>query len=148
MEDVAAVGAPQRAAPLRRAAALVPGISEKMLIQQLREIESDGIVHREVFHEVPPKVEYSVTEFGSTLNDAVTALAKWGKKHEKRIAPASGSESLLHGELSGRASRTSTTSLVSLPVVSTNMPGSRARGFQVFRESVECCRWDCGRSTP
>nr|QKW93842.1 helix-turn-helix transcriptional regulator [Vitiosangium cumulatum] len=63
----------------------VPGISEKMLIQQLREMEADGIVHREVFHEVPPRVEYSVTEFGASLNAAVTPLAEWGKKHAKRI---------------------------------------------------------------
>jgi DNA-binding HxlR family transcriptional regulator len=64
----------------------VAGISEKMLIQQLREMEADGIVRREVFREVPPKVEYSVTKFGASLNEAVTPLAEWGKEHTKRIA--------------------------------------------------------------
>jgi DNA-binding HxlR family transcriptional regulator len=65
---------------------LVPGISEKMLIQALREMERDGIVHREVFHEVPPRVEYSVTEFGATLNAALAPLCSWGEQHMERIA--------------------------------------------------------------
>jgi DNA-binding HxlR family transcriptional regulator len=66
----------------------VPGISEKMLIQQLREMEADGIVHREVYHEVPPRVEYSVTEFGASLNEALAPLAEWGQKHMARIGAA------------------------------------------------------------
>jgi DNA-binding HxlR family transcriptional regulator len=65
---------------------LVPGISEKMLIQALREMERDGIVRREVFYEVPPRVEYSVTEFGATLNAALEPLCNWGKRHMERIA--------------------------------------------------------------
>jgi DNA-binding HxlR family transcriptional regulator len=64
---------------------LVPGISEKMLIQQLREMEADGIVHRKVYHEVPPKVEYSLTVFGVSLNEVLTPLCEWGSKHMKRI---------------------------------------------------------------
>ena len=74
---------PRRFGELKR---LVPGISEKMLIQALRELESDGVVHREVFHEVPPKVEYSVTEFGVTLNAALEPLCCWGEQHMERIA--------------------------------------------------------------
>ena len=73
---------PRRFGELKR---LVLGISEKMLIQQLREMEADGIVHREVFHEVPPRVEYSATALGRSLNDALTPLAEWGKRHTKRI---------------------------------------------------------------
>jgi DNA-binding HxlR family transcriptional regulator len=46
---------------------LVPGISEKMLSQQLREMETDEIVHRQVYHEIPPKVEYSLTAVGVSL---------------------------------------------------------------------------------
>ncbi|MGH7965388.1 MAG: winged helix-turn-helix transcriptional regulator [Candidatus Binatia bacterium] len=64
---------------------LVPGISEKMLIQQLREMETDGIVHRKVYLEVPPKVEYSLTVFGASLNEVLTPLCEWGDKHMKRI---------------------------------------------------------------
>lgn len=63
----------------------MPGISEKMLIQQLREMEADGIVHREVYHQVPPRVEYSVTELGASLNAALAPLAKWGEQHMARI---------------------------------------------------------------
>ncbi|MEV4504848.1 winged helix-turn-helix transcriptional regulator [Streptomyces klenkii] len=59
---------------------LLPGISEKVLAQQLRELEADGIVHREVYDQVPPKVEYSLTERGRTLNQALTPLNAWGKE--------------------------------------------------------------------
>ena len=62
---------------------LVPGISEKMLIQQLREMEADGLVHREAFHEVPPRVEYSVTPLGASLDEALGPIADWGERYEK-----------------------------------------------------------------
>ncbi|GAA3729761.1 DNA-binding HxlR family transcriptional regulator [Spinactinospora alkalitolerans] len=65
---------------------LVSGVSEKMLIQQLREMEADGLVHREVYREVPPRVEYSLTEFGVSLNDALAPLGEWGEQHMERIA--------------------------------------------------------------
>lgn len=76
---------PRRFGELKR---LLPGISEKMLIQQLRELEADGIVHREVFHEVPPRVEYSVTKLGTELNAALGPLGDWGEKHMKTILAA------------------------------------------------------------
>ena len=63
----------------------VVGITEKMLIQQLRQMEADGLVHREVYREVPPKVEYSVTEFGRSLNEALGPLGDWGERHMARI---------------------------------------------------------------
>lgn len=63
----------------------MPEVSEKMLIQQLREMEADGLVHREVFHEVPPRVEYSITEVGAELNQALGPLADWGERHAERI---------------------------------------------------------------
>jgi DNA-binding HxlR family transcriptional regulator len=64
----------------------VVGITEKMLIQQLRQMEADGLIHREVYREVPPRVEYSVTEFGRSLNHALTPLGDWGEQHMARIA--------------------------------------------------------------
>ncbi|HYG83673.1 MAG TPA: helix-turn-helix domain-containing protein [Verrucomicrobiae bacterium] len=64
----------------------VPGISEKMLIQQLREMEKDGVISRKAYHEVPPRVEYSITEFGTTLNEALVPLSDWGLKYEDKIA--------------------------------------------------------------
>lgn len=60
---------------------LLEGISEKMLIQQLREMEASGIVKRTVFHEVPPRVEYSTTESGAALNRALGPIADWGEKY-------------------------------------------------------------------
>lgn len=55
----------------------IPAISQKMLIQQLRQLESDGIVRRIVYHQVPPKVEYSLTDWGQALCPALDALLKW-----------------------------------------------------------------------
>lgn len=71
-----------RFAELRRK---IPGVSERMLIQQLRELEGDGIVHREMYPEVPPKVEYSLTEYGQTLHLITEVMCAWGKKHIQRI---------------------------------------------------------------
>jgi DNA-binding HxlR family transcriptional regulator len=64
---------------------VVAGISEKMLIQSLREMERDGIVFRTDFQEVPPRVEYSLTPFGISLTVALRPLCEWGAKHMKRI---------------------------------------------------------------
>ncbi|MDT0309848.1 helix-turn-helix domain-containing protein [Streptomyces sp. DSM 44917] len=63
----------------------LPGVSEKVLVQQLRELEADEIVHREVYREVPPRVEYSLTELGTSLNKALEPLGAWGKEHRARI---------------------------------------------------------------
>ncbi len=62
---------PRRFGELKR---LLPLVSEKMLTQHLRELERDGIFHREMFHEVPPRVEYSVTELGTELIEALSPL--------------------------------------------------------------------------
>ncbi|MBE1484653.1 winged helix-turn-helix transcriptional regulator [Plantactinospora soyae] len=72
----------RRFAELRRG---LPGVSEKMLIQHLREMEEDGLVHREVYREVPPKVEYSLTEHGVSLNAALASLGNWGTERIRRI---------------------------------------------------------------
>ncbi|MFJ2899006.1 winged helix-turn-helix transcriptional regulator [Streptomyces sp. NPDC087218] len=72
----------RRFAELRRG---LPGVSEKMLVQHLREMEEDGLVHREVYPVVPPRVEYSLTEHGVTLNTALESLAEWGQERIQRI---------------------------------------------------------------
>ncbi|MFD3483461.1 winged helix-turn-helix transcriptional regulator [Streptomyces sp. NPDC058665] len=59
----------------------VEGVSEKVLIQQLRELEADSIVKREVYREVPPRVEYSLTELGRALNTALIPLGGWGREN-------------------------------------------------------------------
>ena len=76
---------PRRFAELRRE---LDGVSEKVLIQQLRELERDGVVHREVHEQVPPKVVYSLTKKGSTLERALRPLGKWGEQHRDEIAAA------------------------------------------------------------
>ena len=64
---------------------LHPCITQRMLTLQLRELERDGVVHREVYKEVPPKVEYSLTEFGRTLNPIILLMKDWGVKNKDRI---------------------------------------------------------------
>lgn len=58
---------------------LIPRATDKMLAQQLRELESDGLIHRVVYPVVPPKTEYSLTEFGKTLAPILDAMCDWGK---------------------------------------------------------------------
>jgi DNA-binding HxlR family transcriptional regulator len=63
---------------------LEKSITQKMLINQLRELEEDGLVHREVFKQVPPKVEYSLTKLGGSLKPVMEALIDWGKKYKSK----------------------------------------------------------------
>lgn len=58
----------------------IPDITEKMLSLQLKSLEEDGIVKRTVYAEVPPRVEYELTDFGRTLRPVVEAIAKWGRE--------------------------------------------------------------------
>ncbi|MFC9946936.1 winged helix-turn-helix transcriptional regulator [Streptomyces pratensis] len=76
----------RRFGELRR---LVPGITEKVLASHLREMEADGVVHRVAYDEVPPRVEYCLTEDGSRLNEALEPLAAWGRARPGAVpAPA------------------------------------------------------------
>lgn len=67
----------QRFSELRRA---MPKVTQKMLTQQLRELERDGVVSRTVYPQVPPKVEYRLTPLGATLKPVVAAMCRWGLK--------------------------------------------------------------------
>lgn len=71
----------RRFAELRRA---LPGVSEKMLTQHLREMEADDLIHRMVYAEVPPKVEYSLKDAGRSLNQALLPLGEWGRERLRR----------------------------------------------------------------
>lgn len=62
---------------------LLPNVTQKMLVQKLRELEQDGLIHREVYPVVPPKVEYSLNEYGKTIIPILKELYKWGDKHKK-----------------------------------------------------------------
>lgn len=59
----------------------IDGISQKVLIQQLRELERDGLVRRHVYQQMPPKVEYSLTEYGLTANNIVDVMCAWGREN-------------------------------------------------------------------
>jgi DNA-binding HxlR family transcriptional regulator len=63
----------------------LPAITQRMLTLQLRELEEDGIVHREIYKEIPPKVEYSLTEFGKTLEPILLAMLTWGDHYTSQI---------------------------------------------------------------
>ncbi|TQC70017.1 helix-turn-helix domain-containing protein (plasmid) [Pantoea dispersa] len=73
----------KRFGEMRRA---VTGISEKMLIQELKELELDGIIARKDFGEVPPRVEYSLTAQGIKLGEAIEPLCEWGTKNIRHIS--------------------------------------------------------------
>jgi DNA-binding HxlR family transcriptional regulator len=73
---------PKRLSELKR---LVPDVSQKVLIQALREMEEHGVVHREVFKEVPPRVVYSATELGFSLQPVIAALCAWGHRHAAEL---------------------------------------------------------------
>ena len=80
-------GSPRRFGELKR---LVGGISEKVLIQQLRDLTSDGIVTRHDFREVPPRVEYAITDFGRTLALVLQPLCDWGNINRARCVALAG----------------------------------------------------------
>lgn len=82
-----------RSGELRRA---IPTITQKMLTQQLRELEADGIVHREIFKQVPPHVEYSLTERGETLNLVLNQLCTWGEQNIDERRASGESITLIH----------------------------------------------------
>ncbi|MFB7876936.1 MULTISPECIES: winged helix-turn-helix transcriptional regulator [unclassified Nocardia] len=73
---------PQRFGQIRR---LLDGVSEKVLTENLRQLEAAGVVHREIYAEIPPRVEYSLTALGETLRDALAALETWGNEHRAEL---------------------------------------------------------------
>ena len=72
----------RRYGELRRA---VGGVSDKVLIQQLKELQADGVIDRRDYGEIPPKVEYSLTDFGRTLGQALVPLCDWGAAYSREV---------------------------------------------------------------
>jgi DNA-binding HxlR family transcriptional regulator len=79
----------KRFSELQRA---LPGITQKMLTQQLRELERDGVVQRTVYPQVPPKVEYRLKPLGETLKPVVNAMCKWGLQQSGRAGCGDGAK--------------------------------------------------------
>ena len=72
----------------------IPGISQKVLTDNLRSLESDGLVVRTAYPEVPPRVEYSLSELGNTLRPLFKSMEKWGDTYKSYIASSSDTNSL------------------------------------------------------
>ncbi|MDP9739615.1 winged helix-turn-helix transcriptional regulator [Peribacillus frigoritolerans] len=72
----------KRTSELKR---LMPNITQKMLTQQLRELEKDEVINRIVYNQVPPKVEYELSEYGQSLENILSALCTWGENHITRV---------------------------------------------------------------
>jgi DNA-binding HxlR family transcriptional regulator len=72
----------KRTSELKR---LMPNITQKMLTQQLRELEEDGIINRIAYNQIPPKVEYELSEYGLSLKGILDSLCFWGEKHITRV---------------------------------------------------------------
>lgn len=76
------LGGTKRFGELRR---ILPDVTQRMLTLQLRELEEAGIVHREVYREVPPKVEYSLTPFGKSLQPILLLMRDWGDQYQQKL---------------------------------------------------------------
>jgi DNA-binding HxlR family transcriptional regulator len=72
----------KRTSELKR---LMPAITQKMLTQQLRELEQDGIINRIIYNEIPPKVEYELSEYGWSLKSILDSLCAWGENHITKV---------------------------------------------------------------
>jgi DNA-binding HxlR family transcriptional regulator len=77
------LGGTKRFNALRR---LLPGVTQRMLTLQLRELEQDGLIKRTVYAEVPPRVEYDLTEFGASLEPLIQMMADWGHRFADKIS--------------------------------------------------------------
>ena len=75
----------KRFSELRRS---VGSVSQKVLTANLRQMERDGLVHREVYPEVPPRVEYELTAFGQSLEPVLRGMREWGERYKRRLAQA------------------------------------------------------------
>lgn len=76
----------------------IGGISQRMLTLTLRNLERDGLVTRTVYPEIPPRVEYELTELGRTLTEPLNALWDWAAEHQHQVVSARHEYDILHGE--------------------------------------------------
>ncbi|MEH6904659.1 winged helix-turn-helix transcriptional regulator [Neobacillus drentensis] len=72
----------KRTSELKR---LMPNITQKMLTQQLRELEEDGVINRFIYNQIPPKVEYELSEYGRSLEVILNLLCTWGENHIEKV---------------------------------------------------------------
>jgi DNA-binding HxlR family transcriptional regulator len=72
----------KRTSELKR---MMPNITQKMLTQQLRELEEDGVINRIIYNQIPPKVEYELSEYGRSLEGILNSLCAWGENHITKV---------------------------------------------------------------
>jgi DNA-binding HxlR family transcriptional regulator len=85
------LGGTQRFGELRRR---MPGITQRMLTKQLRALEDDGLIVRKVYAEVPPRVEYTLSEIGESMRPVIDILKQWGETHQQRLSCEPSAESI------------------------------------------------------
>lgn len=93
---------PKRFSALKRE---MPAITQRILTLQLRELEEDGMVHREIYKEIPPKVEYSLTEFGKTMEPILLAMLTWGNQYTSQIVTKKSAQAATSLSLPGSVHR-------------------------------------------
>jgi DNA-binding HxlR family transcriptional regulator len=91
---------------------LIPGMTKKMLTQHLRDLERDGIIHREVYAVVPPKVEYSLTKHGESLKPILKLMSAWGTKHRVRYGIPAGHLRVQKAPVDGKRESNATDNLL------------------------------------
>jgi DNA-binding HxlR family transcriptional regulator len=84
---------PKRYGELKR---LIPGVSDKVLIQQLKDLEADCVLERNNYNEVPPRVDYTLTALGESLADAIKPLCTWGTEHALEMKDIFAKQDALH----------------------------------------------------
>jgi len=99
---------------------LIPGLTKKMLTQHLRELERDGIVHRKVYAEVPPRVEYSLTRHGESLKPILKLMSAWETRHRAR-----------YGVTTVRPQKTEAPSIVPSATVDSHLPRLIVAGQEI-----------------
>jgi DNA-binding HxlR family transcriptional regulator len=107
-------GGPKRLSELKR---LAPNVSQKVLIQQLREMEEHGLVHREIFRQVPPRVEYTATPLGLSLEPVIMSLCEWGRRHARELEGIDRGMECVRDEPPHKPKRASAATQGSQPVV-------------------------------
>jgi len=80
---------------------MISGVSQKMLTQTLRSLEADGLVHREVYPVIPPKVEYWLTPLGETLLEPIAAIKQWGETYMRDVEMIRAAGEVTRGEVPG-----------------------------------------------
>ncbi len=103
---------PKRLSELKR---LAPNVSQKVLVQQLREMEEHGLVHREIYRQVPPRVDYTATPLGLSLEPVIMSLCEWGRRHAAELNELDGLMECEAGQVARTARRKSTAGTMRAP---------------------------------